>query len=274
MRYEHVYYYDYHGWRDEITEANEAFNAFVASGSELLESVSFFTATDSIDYIVKVYDRFENGDLLDALAEISGAINHKGFHTVDLDTPVAFNAGDDFYIYLYLSNGGQPIDRTSIVPVLLGATATNTLVPSSANAGESYYFNGSTWLDLYNYHFSDPSWDRTANFCIKGLTTDYNATDIGSFDETCGPETFYLSQSYPNPFNCSTTIEFVLPQSTFVTLKIYNLLGEEVATLVAEQRLAGIHRLNWEARGLASGVYLYRLETEDFVQSKKLILLW
>jgi len=64
-----------------------------------------------------------------------------------------------------------------------------------------------------------------------------------------------------------------LPQSAFVTLKIYNLIGEEVATLVAEQRSAGIHKLNWDARGLASGVYLYRLEAEVFIQSKKLILM-
>jgi hypothetical protein len=95
------------------------------------------------------------------------------------------------------------------------------------------------------------------------------------------PQSFLLYQNYPNPFNAATTIEFALPKSAFVTLKVYNLLGEEVATLIAEQRSAGIHRFNWDARGLASGVYLYRLEASDptnssgqvFVQSKKLILM-
>jgi len=87
------------------------------------------------------------------------------------------------------------------------------------------------------------------------------------------PHQCELFQNYPNPFNPATTIEFALPQSAFVTLKIYNLLGEEVATLVAEQRAAGIHRLNWDARGLASGVYLYRLEADSFVQTEKLILM-
>jgi hypothetical protein len=87
------------------------------------------------------------------------------------------------------------------------------------------------------------------------------------------PEEFRLYQNYPNPFNPSTTIEFALPKSAFVTLKVYNLLGEEVATLIGEQRAAGIHRFNWDARGLASGVYLYRLEAGGFVQSKKLILM-
>ena len=96
------------------------------------------------------------------------------------------------------------------------------------------------------------------------------------------PLKYNLQQNYPNPFNSSTTIQFALPKSAFVTLKVYNLLGEEVATLVAEQRAAGIHRFNWDARGLASGVYLYRMEVGDnspnksgriFVQSKKLILI-
>jgi len=95
------------------------------------------------------------------------------------------------------------------------------------------------------------------------------------------PKDFLLQSNYPNPFNPSTTIEFALPKSAFVTLKIYNLLGEVVATLIAEQRAAGIHQLNWDARGLASGVYLYRLEAGDpstgsgqvFVQAKKLILM-
>ena len=176
MRYDNIYYYDYHGWRDEITQVNEAFNAFLAGGSELLQSISFYTAADSIEYIVKVFDHFENGNLLYELAQKTGTIDHTGFHTIDLDTPVILEAGETFYIYLYLSKGGQPIDRTSIVPVLLGATRMNTIVPSLANVGESYYFDGSMWVDLYNYNFSDPSWNGSANFCIKGLTTDYNSS--------------------------------------------------------------------------------------------------
>jgi hypothetical protein len=87
------------------------------------------------------------------------------------------------------------------------------------------------------------------------------------------PDDFCLFQNYPNPFNPSTTIEFALPKAAFVTLKVYNLLGEEVATLIAEQRSAGIHKICWNARGLASGVYLYRLEAGNFLQVKKLLLI-
>jgi len=95
---------------------------------------------------------------------------------------------------------------------------------------------------------------------------------------------FSLSKNYPNPFNPSTTIEFSLPRSAFVTLKVYNLLGKEVATLIDEPRSAGIHKFNWDARGLASGVYVYRLvlrQTQEpiagsgqiFMQTRKLILM-
>ncbi|NQT26821.1 T9SS type A sorting domain-containing protein [candidate division KSB1 bacterium] len=270
MRYDYIYYHDYHGWRDEISEADEAFNAFIVSGSELLESVSFFTAADSIDYIVKVYDRFENGSLLEVLAEISGTINHSGFHTVDLDAPVVLNSGDYFYIYLYLSNGGQPIDRTSIVRVLLGAAGNNTMVPSSATIGESYYFDGSAWLDLYNYNFSDPSWDGTANFCIKGLTIDY----MDSLDETFGPETFYLSQNYPNPFNPSTNISYSIPNSGFVILKVYDILGRKIKTIVNEFQNANTYSVNFDASKLSSGIYFYQLEMgNEYLERKKMIVI-
>jgi hypothetical protein len=167
--FNHTYYHDYHGWRDELP-VTEAFNAFVTNGEEALQAVSFYTADDDVSYDVKVYDRFEGGSLLDERATVSGTIQYKGYHTVTLPSPVGLNADDDFYLYLKLYSGGQPFDRTSDVPVLLGGDS-RTIVKSVSHAGESYYRSGDSWLDLYDYDFTDPTWEHTANFCIKAYSS-------------------------------------------------------------------------------------------------------
>ena len=130
--------------------------------------MSFYTAEDGVFYNIVVYDRFEGGELLEELTSTHGIINHTGFHTIDLDRPVKLVGGDDFYIYLQLLGGGHPYDRTSEVPVLLGAQSNGVIVESNAHPGESYYRKGLQWLDLYEYE--DILWPGTANFCIKGLT--------------------------------------------------------------------------------------------------------
>ncbi len=152
------------GATPEPTSA-EAFNAFTAAADEQLAAVSFFTAAEDVSYTVTVYDRFEGGELGDVLSTTSGTIADEGFHTVDLDLPVALAAGNDFYIYLDLSAGGHPFDRSSEVPVLLGSEA-RVWVPSSADPGQSFYRSGGSWHDLYVDNDS-------ANFCIKGLAVEF-----------------------------------------------------------------------------------------------------
>ncbi|MBN2365705.1 MAG: T9SS type A sorting domain-containing protein [Calditrichaeota bacterium] len=273
LQYHHIYYYDYHGWRDTNPLWSEAFNAFTAGGSELLESVSFYTTADSVEYVVVVFDRFESGFLLDTMAVQTGSINHTGFHTIDLDSPVELTAGDDFFLYLYLSEGGQAFDRTSIVPVLLGSMTMNTVVNSTANPNESYYFDGTSWQDLNYYDFgtTHTDWNGTANFCMKALTIDA-PTGIGSFDNQI-PESFKLEQNYPNPFNSSTVISWQLAAGSPVKLTVYTTTGQKVATLVNEIQQAGSHSVRFDSGNLASGVYLCRLEAEGFVETRKMVVM-
>ena len=87
------------------------------------------------------------------------------------------------------------------------------------------------------------------------------------------PNEFMLSQNYPNPFNPATTIRYTLPRSGEVTLKIFNLAGQEMATLVNRQQEAGEHSIQWYAEKLPSGVYMYRLQAGRLVETKKMILM-
>ena len=87
------------------------------------------------------------------------------------------------------------------------------------------------------------------------------------------PQRFALMQNFPNPFNPLTTIRYELPRESKVVLKIYNVIGQEVATLVNDVQRAGRYGVNFTSEGLASGVYFYRLQANDFVETKKLLLL-
>lgn len=92
-------------------------------------------------------------------------------------------------------------------------------------------------------------------------------------DPTNGlPSQLKLYQNYPNPLNPSTTISFSLPRSSFVTIKIYNVLGQIVSTLLQERRVPGTYNVQFDASNLPSGVYYYRLSAGDFIQTKKMLV--
>ena len=82
-----------------------------------------------------------------------------------------------------------------------------------------------------------------------------------------------MNQNYPNPFNPTTNISFSIPQSGFVKLSVFNLLGQEVARLVDGTMQAGFHNVTFKAENLNTGVYIYKLEANDLVQTKKMTLL-
>jgi C1A family cysteine protease len=166
QKYANIYYHDYHGWRATKTGVTDAFNAFVAkgnpSGREILSAVSFYTAQDDAEYEVEVYGKFENGQLSDLMSMREGVAGTTGFHTVDLNFPVALQAGQKFYVLVRLSKGGHPYDKTSNVPLLLGGGG-RPIVESKASAGESYYGSAQGWVDFTKE-------ESTGNFCIKALT--------------------------------------------------------------------------------------------------------
>ena len=98
-------------------------------------------------------------------------------------------------------------------------------------------------------------------------------TPVSVSDEIVTPAKFELKQNYPNPFNPTTSIECVVPSSEYVSLKVYDILGNEVVTLVNEKKDAGSYKVNFDASQLSSGVYFYKLNAGTFNRIGKMLLI-
>jgi predicted GH43/DUF377 family glycosyl hydrolase len=109
------------------------------------------------------------------------------------------------------------------------------------------------------------------------LTPDIGADEIdgtpGVGDENVPPTEFVLEQNYPNPFNPSTTFRYSIPQTSKVVIKVYDILGNEIALLMDEEKTVGTYELTWNAVGLSSGIYFYQLKAGEFVQTRKMLLI-
>ncbi|KUO60997.1 hypothetical protein APF79_12625 [bacterium BRH_c32] len=130
---------------------------------------------------------------------------------------------------------------------------------------------GNTW-----YYLTSGS-DKIYTYMIRAYVST-GVTDVKENVLELLPETFALEQNYPNPFNPETTIRFSLPKSSNVSMKIYDILGKEVATLVNKEMEAGVYSLVWDGKdnfgnGLASGIYVYSIQSEGVQLSKKMILM-
>jgi hypothetical protein len=163
---------------------------------------------------------------------------------------------------IYISTRNQ--DGTWNDPINLGPEINSDqddAAPYISPDGLYFFFNAWKTEDLgYNPYWVDAQ-------VVYNLIT-----DVEEETNTESLETFQLYQNYPNPFNPSTRITYSIPQRSFVSLKVYNVLGNEVATLVNEVKPAGEHNVEFEASGLTSGVYLYRLETQNYVKNQKMVL--
>lgn len=100
-----------------------------------------------------------------------------------------------------------------------------------------------------------------------------NITSVEDPADTGLPQTFALQQNYPNPFNPTTTIQYQLPEASTVQITVYDMLGRRVALLMNNEQAAGIHSISFDASALASGMYLYRLQAGEFVQTRKMMLI-
>ena len=167
----------------------------------------------------------------------------------------------------YIVAGGE--DSQQYLDVLLSLQRSDGGMPGSLDSVADNAFGWlSTWTGV-----SSTAW---LYFALTESPFQISST-TGIENTSLLVTDFKLFQNYPNPFNPSTTVNFVIPKSSFVNLKVYDVLGREVATLVNEEKPAGEYEVEFNPasgiRHLASGIYFYKLQTEDFVETKKMILL-
>ena len=136
--------------------------------------------------------------------------------------------------------------------------------------------HGTTTDPQEYYYFDDISIisSTTLSYRLKQVDFDgtYDYSDV-VFVENISPGDFELKQNYPNPFNPSTSIQYAVGRQQFVVLKVYDVLGEEIATLVNEEKPAGTYEIMFDAQVLTSGIYFYTLDAGSFIETKKMILL-
>lgn len=231
---------------------------FIQPATAYVTRVEFWTNDITTDIDVYVYDNF-NGTTLTGLltSQLNLSFTEAGYHSVALDTPPEISTGNDFYVAVKFTNDNYP---WPISADELGPNETATTYMSS---------NGSGWLDMGTFDSDDIG--------IRARTSVDLPVDVVDTDQPV-VHSYRLANNYPNPFNPSTTIVFSLERHSQVELSIYNLLGQKVNTLLNEVVTAGEHSVTWDGRDfdgdpVASGVYLYQLKTDDFVDSKKMLLL-
>ena len=100
-----------------------------------------------------------------------------------------------------------------------------------------------------------------------------HSTLVGDPQNIQIPRVFALQQNYPNPFNPSTNIRYSIPQSSNVVIKVFDILGNEIETLVNEEKPVGSYEVDFNASELSSGIYFYKLQAGEFIQTKKMIIL-
>jgi len=186
-------------------------------------------------------------------------------------TPELFAAGPDpsqpgriLFTWNKVKNASQYLLQTSVdstfANVFLSVSVTDTDRDLSGfQNGQEYYWR----VQGSNVMGSGP-WSNVGSFFV----TPTDVKEQGGI-----PTAYSLSQNYPNPFNPTTSIKFALPHSAFTKVTIYDILGREVQTLVNGNLEAGYYEVNFNAANLVSGVYIYRIQSGDFTQTKKLLLL-
>jgi len=202
-------------------------------------------------------------------------------HTFDADMEITLQgpSGDSVNVCFDFSMLDQNDNIVTMFDDNADSSLTNNVYTSAAprikpQSNLNTVFGGRNSQGWWRLKINDDAGGDTGRVYFWGIQIN-NQVLVG-VEEIAGtvPEQFHLQQNYPNPFNPTTTIQFAVPRQALVTIKLYDILGREVRTLVNEEKSPGNYKVLFDAAGLASGTYFYRLEAAgSFVETKKLMLL-
>ena len=165
----------------------------------------------------------------------------------------------------YSSGSGPIYDTVEVYNPTTDVWTTGTSMPVSVAMLDGYALDGK----IYMY---GGSYTTHPNIGISDIW-EFTPSPVSVETEVTMPSGFNLEQNYPNPFNPSTTFKYSIPAQSGVMIKVYDILGNEVATLMDEEKLVGTYEVIWNAGQLPSGIYFYRIQAGSFIDTKKMILL-
>jgi hypothetical protein len=171
---------------------------------------------------------------------------------------------EDFPDYITPYNGSQTVLLYQNTTKVAGISFIGLFTPESSLPCRLIYF-AFPFETIYPFQSRISVMDKILGYFL--------VMDVENDKFASLPTIFNLHQNYPNPFNPTTTIRYELPKSSLVTLKVFDLLGREVATLVNEQKSTGRYSVTWDASSMASGIYFYKINAGEFREAKRLILL-
>ena len=189
-----------------------------------------------------------------------------------------YSAGDDPASHIAFDLDGDNFIDLAVVNV------TSDNISFLKNNGDSTFqaaVNYGMAIDPFSLCAADFDGDNdydlaVSNYGSENISIVENLTIISGIDgspETYVPESFSISHNYPNPFNPSTKIRYSIPQSSNVIVKVFDILGNEIETLINEEKTAGTYEMTWYAENLSSGIYFYQIKTENYIETKKMILI-
>ena len=256
------------GWTDVVTLNFGVKNPRDTSAVNWLQNNIFWQVYDGDNKTSWANGNFTN------LVNIPPSVELLSFTAKLIDNS---NIKLDWSTISYSDNAGYDIERSS------NANGNNTSSSSSTYWEKIGFVKSQGILNTaVNYNFIDNKVPNSGNFLkyrLKSVNNDGSSAILSEIETAVQvPLTFELAQNYPNPFNPSTKINYNIPpsnnnQTQKVVLKIFNILGDEITTLVDEVQEPGKHEVEFKTNNLASGVYLYRVEVGSFNATKKMILL-